>query len=149
MICSLKSDLARHIYVPIPSEDLDFQSHTSWSFLFSVSYDERWLFVLLILVIFWPSLFKLSFVDRCLSFYLFLLVIVMSVLHHRFLDSDHPFGIFKLFLWNQLKSYSNSVLLVHTIWNCLKNIGKNIHKWWIFKEKKEIHFFRRVKSPVL
>jgi hypothetical protein len=36
--------------------------HNSWSFLPSVSWGKRWLFALLILVVFLPSLFKLFFI---------------------------------------------------------------------------------------
>jgi hypothetical protein len=39
-----------HIFVPVPSQDLDFQCHISWFFLCSVSQGEMWLFVLLILM---------------------------------------------------------------------------------------------------
>ena len=59
-----------YLYIPLITSDGEFlylvqypyyQRHVSWS-LCSVNWDERWLFVLLILVNCWSSLFKLSFV---------------------------------------------------------------------------------------
>ena len=38
------------MFVPVPSQDMNFQCHMSWSFLCLVIWGERWLLVLLILV---------------------------------------------------------------------------------------------------
>jgi hypothetical protein len=50
MVCIPLTGLTLPHFCGFPSQDLDFQCHMSWSFLWSVSEDERWLFVLLMLV---------------------------------------------------------------------------------------------------
>ena len=53
------TNLTCHICVAVPSQNLDFQRSTSWYFLWSRSWGERWLFVLFILVALLTSLFIL------------------------------------------------------------------------------------------
>jgi len=51
------------------------------------------------------------FKDRCLSFCTFSMAIMLSVLL-RYTDSDHPFGIFKLFLLKKYNMLTNTGLIV-------------------------------------
>jgi hypothetical protein len=41
---------SHYYYLIVPSKNLDFQRHVSWSFLWSMNWSERWLFILLILM---------------------------------------------------------------------------------------------------
>ena len=41
---------SHYYYLIVQSKDLDFLRHMSWSFLWSMNWNERWLFALLILV---------------------------------------------------------------------------------------------------
>ena len=65
------SGLTRPLFVPVPSLDLDFQCHMSWSFICSMIWGKCWLFVILIFDIG-------EIVDHhCLNFLVFL-----EILYH-------------------------------------------------------------------
>jgi hypothetical protein len=40
--CPFRRQILIHIFVPATSQDLDFQHHMSWFFVWSMSYGERW-----------------------------------------------------------------------------------------------------------
>ena len=54
------------------------------------------------------------FVDRCLTFCTFFWAVVFSVLR-RYTDSDHPFGIFKLFLRNREWKQSKKTIKTYRV----------------------------------